>query len=866
MAVRSHVAPILAPDAPTSAENPLTPEHMSMKFFSGLQDLLGLYDSAGTTSPQSPSSPIPPSNGIFNNTLPRPGVRRSPSDINSQPVDDEGPIQKCSHDRSVRFDDDVVTGYSEAPCPFLELSGGEPGEHKPNPEEILKCYREACERNKIAPSPAVEKQIGYMHRSPAVRQESLSLKGERVSPQQMEALEEIFKRVQFDTLDFEYTFLNDECLIALSEMLEFYDSTERLNLSFNRDISSYGWTMFFRCLRYCTSLRVLNLRYTTVERALTQMCKSFKANPPLSITCLHLENISVSSKSLQTLIRALKNNTTLKELYLGENMLQPTDALHLLELIECNTTLQMLDLRNNELGDVGLQHLCKAFSSEAACTRSSLSTLVLWNNRITAASMSNLASVLKENHNIETVNIGNNLLGVEGIHRLKAALSSTSNLHRLGLQNTKLDCEAAIVLAECLADNDAMVRVDLRDNPEIGSAGLLALHSAMKMNTSITLMNLDQSCALPSSEKDEFQRYYDEIRQFCERNKKADLSRISVKLRDDTNEDIITANKASVVEESPSDPVHPTCGVETASQSEGVKLTKRIVRSSSLTCTETVSDINERLREMSGSTHSLDETTNLASVTTIKKQPSTIQPEPLSKVEWGSLPSIPQAVSSTPPVRKLRRFSVSPSSSTFDVSVNSKLTPRPSSLEIGIPSLPSSERSGPSSAPVCMSLPDSLNLWTKSSDRVTSKIHEPIPEVASAKERKAMQMSCSDSAGYEACEADVKTVVTDLVNYVVYEETSAVERKASLLLGIAPVILSLNEPGYTSEASTPLTPSTPSRSFCILEDEMSDEMIVSSVVRGLVRDVLRQEKECLRNTLDRRRRLLEFQSLNSPNV
>lgn len=34
-----------------------------------------------------------------------------------------------------------------------------------------------------------------------------------------------------------------------------------------------------------------------------------------------------------------------------------------------------------------------------------------------------------------------------------------------------------------------------------GSAGLLALHSAMKMNTSITLMNLDQSCALASSNK-----------------------------------------------------------------------------------------------------------------------------------------------------------------------------------------------------------------------------------------------------------------------------------------------------------------------------------------------------------------------------
>lgn len=57
------------------------------------------------------------------------------------------------------------------------------------------------------------------------------------------------------------------------------------------------------------------------------------------------------------------------------------------------------------------------------------------------------------------------------------------------------------MLAECLADNKIMVRVDLRDNAQVGSAGLLALHLAMKMNTSITLLNLDNSCAKSSSVK-----------------------------------------------------------------------------------------------------------------------------------------------------------------------------------------------------------------------------------------------------------------------------------------------------------------------------------------------------------------------------
>lgn len=46
-----------------------------------------------------------------------------------------------------------------------------------------------------------------------------------------------------------------------------------------------------------------------------------------------------------------------------------------------------------------------------------------------------------------------------------------------------------------------MVRLDLRDNTHIGSAGLLALHLAMKMNTSITLLNIDTSITNSNSSK-----------------------------------------------------------------------------------------------------------------------------------------------------------------------------------------------------------------------------------------------------------------------------------------------------------------------------------------------------------------------------
>lgn len=43
--------------------------------------------------------------------------------------------------------------------------------------------------------------------------------GQRLSQAHMECLEEILKRVQFDTLDFEYTFIDDDVSSFFSNLL-----------------------------------------------------------------------------------------------------------------------------------------------------------------------------------------------------------------------------------------------------------------------------------------------------------------------------------------------------------------------------------------------------------------------------------------------------------------------------------------------------------------------------------------------------------------------------------------------------------------------------------------------------------------------
>lgn len=52
-----------------------------------------------------------------------------------------------------------------------------------------------------------------------------------------------------------------------------------------------------------------------------------------------------TSNYINVSVNSLKLNTTLKELYLGENYLNENDAKQLSNLLKCNTVLELLDLR-----------------------------------------------------------------------------------------------------------------------------------------------------------------------------------------------------------------------------------------------------------------------------------------------------------------------------------------------------------------------------------------------------------------------------------------------------------------------------------------------------------------------------------------
>lgn len=65
-------------------------------------------------------------------------------------------------------------------------------------------------------------------------------------------------------------------------------------------------------------------------------------------------------------VSSLKDNPTLRELFLGNNFLSEMDAKNLKHLLLNNSTLELLDLHCNEFNDECLKCICEGLAEQPA--------------------------------------------------------------------------------------------------------------------------------------------------------------------------------------------------------------------------------------------------------------------------------------------------------------------------------------------------------------------------------------------------------------------------------------------------------------------------------------------------------------------
>ncbi|KAM6289232.1 protein phosphatase 1 regulatory subunit 37 [Aegotheles albertisi] len=376
-------------------------------------------------------------------------------------------------------DEDIVSGAVEPKDPWRHAQNV-------TVEEIVAAYKQACQKLNCKQIPKLLKQIQEF-KDLAPRIDCLDLKGEKLDSKACEALEEIFKRVQFKIVDLEQTSLDEDGASALFDMIEYYESATHLNISFNKHIGTRGWQAAAHMMRKTNCLQYLDARNTPLlDHSAPFVARALRISS--SLVVLHLENASLSGRPLMLLATALKMNMNLRELYLADNKLNGLqDSAQLGNLLKFNGCIQILDLRNNHLLDSGLAYICEGLKEQ----RKGLVTLVLWNNQLTHTGMAYLGMTLPHTQSLETLNLGHNPIGNEGVRNLKNGLIGNRSVLRLGLASTKLTCEGAVAVAEFIAESPRLLRLDLREN-EIKTGGLMALSLALKVNHSLLRLDLDR--------------------------------------------------------------------------------------------------------------------------------------------------------------------------------------------------------------------------------------------------------------------------------------------------------------------------------------------------------------------------------------
>ncbi|XP_053908916.1 protein phosphatase 1 regulatory subunit 37 [Cuculus canorus] len=376
-------------------------------------------------------------------------------------------------------DEDIVSGAVEPKDPWRHAQNV-------TVEEILTAYKQACQKLNCKQIPKLLKQIQEF-KDLAPRIDCLDLKGEKLDYKACEALEEIFKRVQFKVVDLEQTSLDEDGASALFDMIEYYESATHLNISFNKHIGTRGWQAAAHMMRKTNCLQYLDARNTPLlDHSAPFVARALRISS--SLVVLHLENASLSGRPLMLLAAALKVNMNLRELYLADNKLNGLqDSAQLGNLLKFNCYIQILDLRNNHILDSGLAYICEGLKEQ----QKGLVTLVLWNNQLTHTGMAYLGMTLPHTQSLETLNLGHNPIGNEGVRNLKTGLIGNRSVLRLGLASTKLTCEGAVAVAEFIAESPRLLRLDLREN-EIKTGGLMALSLALKVNHSLLRLDLDR--------------------------------------------------------------------------------------------------------------------------------------------------------------------------------------------------------------------------------------------------------------------------------------------------------------------------------------------------------------------------------------
>ncbi|XP_055847331.1 serine-rich adhesin for platelets isoform X2 [Episyrphus balteatus] len=257
-----------------------------------------------------------------------------------------------------KSDEALVTGYLEPANPWEHVCMVK------SISEIAELYVQSCNKHNTIPIPSVLDHLKHIELDKTIRQPILLLKNTKLMPADCEALEEIFKRVQYKSIDVSSCELNEAAASALFDMFEYYEVTNELDISSNADgMTPRGWTSCIYMVSHSRALQVLNAQGNPLSKNCADNLGS--ALNSSNLHTIKLEHCGLRGNPLDSLCTKLRNNQILKELWLAYNDLTCLDADKIAQLLKTNHYLQLIDISNNNIKDEGLMKIVKALIEQS---------------------------------------------------------------------------------------------------------------------------------------------------------------------------------------------------------------------------------------------------------------------------------------------------------------------------------------------------------------------------------------------------------------------------------------------------------------------------------------------------------------------
>ncbi|KRJ97467.1 uncharacterized protein LOC6527061 isoform X3 [Drosophila yakuba] len=259
--------------------------------------------------------------------------------------------------RRVSFpDNQLVTGYLEPANPWKQVYLVK------SCSEIVDQYQQSCKKHNTEPLESVVDHLKALDLN-QVRQPLLPLKAKKLTANDCEALEEIFKRIQYKCIDLSDCTLDESCLMALFQMIEYYEAANELDISYNKEeMTKRCWELCAYMVERSQELQLLNAESNQITKLGADSLG--RALGSSNLHTLKLEHCGLRGQPLVHLLsfagRGLYQNKMLKELWVGYNDLDCVDAQHIADMLRYNHSLELIDISNNNIRNEGVMYLVQA--------------------------------------------------------------------------------------------------------------------------------------------------------------------------------------------------------------------------------------------------------------------------------------------------------------------------------------------------------------------------------------------------------------------------------------------------------------------------------------------------------------------------